>query len=75
VRVFLSNIHTCAPMDAVLLYRTLSIIIHIKPVSNACIDVLRSGYINTTFNNGSLGFRIDEERRESAKRNVNCRIQ
>jgi hypothetical protein len=30
---------------------------------------------NTTFNNGSLGFRIDEERRESAKRNVNCRIQ
>jgi hypothetical protein len=29
----------------------------------------------TTFNNGSLGFRIDEERSERAKRNVNCRIQ
>ena len=31
--------------------------------------------INTTFNNGSLGFHIDEERSERAKRNVNCRIQ
>jgi phosphatidylserine/phosphatidylglycerophosphate/cardiolipin synthase-like enzyme len=33
------------------------------------------GVVGTTFNNGSLGFRIDEERSERAKRNVNCRIQ
>jgi hypothetical protein len=36
-----------------------------------CLTILT----NTTFDNGSLGFCIDEERRESAKRNVNCRIQ
>jgi hypothetical protein len=81
--------HTCAPMASVshlepsdaslrrgagpgrsLLFLTS------QPVSNACLfEPYGVENCNTTFNNGSLGFRIDEERRESAKRNVNCRIQ
>jgi hypothetical protein len=41
-----------------------------------CMSYIYSTELNvTTFNNGSLGFRIDEERSERAKRNVNCRIQ
>jgi hypothetical protein len=49
---------------------------HINTKLYACFVILLYGvkYI-TTFNNGSLGFRIDEERSERAKRNVNCRIQ
>ena len=48
-----------------------------KPVEMHVLKVLMgaSKKFNTTFNNGSLGFCIDEGCCESVKCNVNCRIQ